>query len=178
MPYDPKIHKRRSIRLPGYDYASTGAYFITICTHQHECLFGIIDDGHLHLNDTGQMAQTCWNEIPDHFPHVRLDAFVVMPNHVHGILFISKNVIVGAKNFSPLQPNRQAKGTSKTIGSVIRGFKVGVTKWVRQNTSIQNVWQRNYWEHVIRSEPELKGLREYIHNNPNRWSLDRLYIAP
>jgi REP element-mobilizing transposase RayT len=100
MPYDPKIHKRRSIRLPGYDYASTGAYFITICTHQHECLFGIIDDGHLHLNDTGQMVQTCWNEIPDHFPHVRLDAFVVMPNHVHGILFISKNVIVGAKNFS------------------------------------------------------------------------------
>ena len=178
MPYDPKIHKRRSIRLRGYDYASAGAYFITICTHRHQCLFGTIVNGDLRLNDTGQRAQTCWNLIPDHFPHVRLDAFVVMPNHVHGILFTSENGVVRAKNVSPLQPTRTLQGTSKTIGSIVRGLKIGVTKWARRNTAIQTVWQRNYWEHIIRSEPELAGLREYIANNPARWILDQLYVAP
>ena len=178
MKYDSTIHKRRSIRLPGYDYSSKGAYFITICTHRHLSIFGDIIDSEMQLNDAGKRVQTCWNEIPNHFPHVSLDAFVVMPNHVHGILFILKNVVVGAKNFSPLQPAQKPRGTSKTIGSVIRGLKIGVTKWGRQNTSIKNVWQRNYWEHIIRSEPELNGLREYIHNNPKRWTLDRLFVAP
>jgi putative transposase len=178
MEYAPTIHKRRSIRLKGYDYSSKGAYFITICTHRHLSIFGDIIDGEMQLNAAGKRVQSCWKEIPDHFPHVSLDAFVVMPNHVHGILFISKDVVVGAKNFSPLQSATQPRGTSKTIGSVIRGFKIGVTQWVRQNTSIKNVWQRNYWEHIIRSEPELKGLREYIRNNPARWTLDRLYRSP
>ncbi|WP_197910303.1 transposase [Desulfosarcina ovata] len=132
----------------------------------------------MRLNDAGQKAHDCWHEIPEHFPHVSLDEFVVMPNHVHGILFMKEGVTVGAKNFSPLQPDHQPHGTSKTIGSVIRGFKIGVTKWMRENTPIHNVWQRNYWEHIIRSEPELSGLREYIRNNQVRWTLDRLYRAP
>ena len=82
------------------------------------------------------------------------------------------------KDFSPIRTVQRSRGTSKTIGSVIRGFKIGVTKWARKNTAIHDVWQRNYWEHVIRSEPELRGLRDYIHNNPARWTLDRLYAAP
>ena len=171
-------HQRRSIRLKGYDYSSPGAYFITICTHRQRCLFGNIVEGSMQLNRMGRIAHACWKAIPDHFPHASLDAFVVMPNHVHGIVSITSLLSVGAKNFSPPQSAQQPRGTSKTIGSIIRGFKIGVTKWTRQNTSIHTVWQRNYWEHIVRSEPELNGLREYIHNNPARWSLDRLYVAP
>ena len=103
MAYDPTHHKRRSLRLPGYDYSLPGAYFITICTHRHECLFGNIIDGRMGLDDVGRTVHACWNEIPDHFPYVTVDEFVVMPNHVHGIFFIVDAPIVRAKNLSPLQ---------------------------------------------------------------------------
>jgi REP element-mobilizing transposase RayT len=115
-----------------------------------------------------------------------------MPNHVHGILVIvdasvgeknvgannagAKNVgakNVGAKNFSPLRSGQRPRGTSKTIGSVIRGFKIGVTKWMRQNTEFYHIWQRNYYEHIIRNENELNRIREYIANNPMKWEFDR-----
>jgi REP element-mobilizing transposase RayT len=127
-PHDPqRCHHRRSIRLRGYDYSQVGAYFITICTHERICLFGEVVDGEMRLNNAGRMVEQCWNEMPTHFPHVKLDEYVIMPNHVHGILVIT--VAVGAISFSPLQ---MPHGTSKTIGSVIRGFKIGVTKWFRQ----------------------------------------------
>ncbi len=169
MKYKPKIHHRRTIRLKGYDYSRPGAYFATICTNNRQCLFGRIADSQMALNNAGLTAVQCWQAIPDHFPHVQLDAFVVMPNHVHGILFIvdtparAKNA--GAKNISPLQPGERPRGTSKTLGSIIRGFKSGVTKWMRANTKIHDVWQPNYWEHIIRDEPELNRIREYIYNN-------------
>lgn len=89
MGYDPDQHHRRSQRSPHYDYTSAGAYFITICTHQHQCLFGTIIDGVMQLTEWGEVAQYCWQAIPDHFAHVQLDAFVVMPNHVHGIIVIT-----------------------------------------------------------------------------------------
>lgn len=95
---------RRSIRLNGYDYSQTGVYFITICTQNRECLFGEVVNGAMRLNGLGEIAQRCWNEIPAHFPHVKLDAFVVMPNHVHGVLWVVRDdrIAVGANNFSPL----------------------------------------------------------------------------
>jgi len=96
-----------------------------------------------------------------------------MPNHVHGILCIVENV--GAKNFSPLQDNRPC-GTAKTVGSIIRGFKTGVTKWIRNNMDINNVWQRNYYEHIIRSKNDLNRIREYIVNNPAKWTGDQYYM--
>ncbi len=105
MKYDPQKHHRRSIRLKGYDYSQAGAYFVTICTQNRECLFGDIVDGEMMLNDAGQMVEQCWYDIPLHFPHAGLDEFVVMPNHIHGIVVINANVgakNVGAKNFSPL----------------------------------------------------------------------------
>jgi putative transposase len=185
MNIDSAAHHRRSIRLQGYDYSSVGAYFVTICTHNRECLFGEIVDAGMVVNDGGRMVQTCWGGIPAHFPHVELDEFVVMPNHFHGILVIVDST-VGAKNFSPLQPQspiqnpepvKRFAGTSKTIGSVVRGVKIGVTKWMRQNTQIHDVWQRNYWEHIIRNETELNQIREYIRNNPVRWELDKLNPA-
>ncbi|MEM3554650.1 MAG: transposase [Candidatus Micrarchaeaceae archaeon] len=203
MPYDPQRHHRRSIRLPGYDYTQPGAYFVTLVTQDRECLFGEIVDGEMHLNDAGHVAERCWRDIPAHFPHITLDVFVIMPNHVHGILWIvgddmagAKNfsphprtrgenagddpgddMAVGAKNFSPLPPppptpSLPPRGTSKTIGSVVRGFKIGVTKWFRQNTSIYTVWQRNYYEHIIRDEEDLRRIRQYIRDNPARWAMD------
>ena len=157
--------RRRSIRLKSYDYAQAGAYFITVCAQGRECLFGECADGKFNFNEAGQFVKQCWFDIPRHFPHAELDAFVVMPNHVHGIIVITDSV--GAKHFSPLP-----RGTSKTIGSIVRGFKIGVTKWFRINTDIFTVWQRNYYEHVIRNEESLNRIREYIQNNPARWAED------
>jgi len=184
MKYNPDIHHRRSIRLKGYDYAKAGVCFLTICTHHRECLFGDIAEGRMQLNAAGKTAVRCWHEIPNHFPHVQLDTFVVMPNHVHGIWVIED---IGkdnrAKDFSPLQrrtkiqgPNakQRPRGTSKTLGSVVRGFKIGVTKWMRKHTTVFEVWQRNYWEHIIRDEPEMNRIREYIKTNPKKWETDRL----
>src|ERR1700676_3822247 len=102
MKFDSAAHHRRSIRLQGYDYSRAGAYFVTICTHNRECLFGEIVDAGMGLNDGGRMVLTCWGASAAHFSRVELDEFVVMPNHVHGILVIG-DAIVGAKNFSPLQ---------------------------------------------------------------------------
>jgi REP element-mobilizing transposase RayT len=187
--YDPERHQRRSIRLRGYDYARAGGYFVTVCTHQRACLFGAISDGQMRLNAVGQVATQCWRAIPDHFPDVRCDEFVVMPNHIHGILWIvTPNpsgvvvvVVVGANHYSPLRPpqcppqpgpSNQAppRGTSKTIGSVVRGFKIGVTLWMRGNDFDGPVWQRGYYEHIIRKEESLNRIRQYILDNPARWA--------
>ena len=157
MKCNPDVHHRRSIRLKGYDYSQPGAYFITICTYRRACLLGDVIEGDMHLNPLGNMAWQCWQAIPDHFPHAVLDAFVVMPNHVHGIVWIVDGLnpsaaMVGASDYSPLpdsppQPSpthsSHPRGTSKTIGSMVRGFKIGVTQWARANLDIQTVWQRS-----------------------------------
>ncbi|MBZ4660580.1 MAG: hypothetical protein JG766_2503 [Desulfacinum sp.] len=176
---DHTRHRRRPMRLPGYDYSRPGAYFVTLCTHRKIPLFGRVEDGRMVLNAAGRVAERCWLDIPGHFPQVRLDQYVVMPNHLHGILWIVRGTRaqrepVGANNHSPLQGNgmSRARGTSKTVGSVVRGFKIGVTKWFRQNTNIRTVWQRNYYEHVIRNDQSLQQIREYIRDNPIRWDLD------
>ena len=176
MPYDPNRHHRRSIRLKSYDYSQVGAYFVTICTHKRSCLFGDIVDGEMQLNDIGFVVRQCWLEIPSHFPHVALDAFIIMPNHIHGILWIVETPeTVGAKNCSPLPPSstQHLRGTSKTIGSIVRGFKIGVIKLARRNTGTNIVWQRNYYEHIIRNEEDLNTIRRYIMENPLRWHIDR-----
>ena len=113
MKYNPDIHHRRSIRLKNYDYSRKGLYFISICTQNRLCLFGEVKNDEIILNDAGKTVEKCWLEIPSHFPHVTLDAFCIMPNHIHGILIIIE--FVGAKNFLPLR-----HGTSKTIGSIVR----------------------------------------------------------
>ncbi|MBW1892260.1 MAG: hypothetical protein JRI91_00995 [Deltaproteobacteria bacterium] len=170
MNYDPEKHHRRSIRLGGYDYSQAGFYFVTICTQNQKCLFGHIADKEMVLNDAGRTAEKCWNNIPKHFPRVKLDKRIIMPNHIHGILSIM-DTGVGAKNLSPLQS--RPYGTSKTIGSVVRGFKIGVTKWFRSRNPGTHVWQRNYYEHIVHNEIELNQIRKYILNNPIQWELDR-----
>lgn len=164
------MKNRRSIRLKGYDYSQEGLYFITICTDEHVCYFGEIENQEMRLNDNGIFAKQCWEAIPAHFPNVVLHEYVVMPNHVHGIL-----EIVGANNDSPKNPPNNTpprpKGTSKTIGSIVRGFKIGVTKLMGIS-----IWQRNYYEHIIRDWNAYINISEYIINNPKKWKDDRFYI--
>lgn len=177
---DPISERRRSIRLHGFDYTQRGAYFVTVCTHDRTCLFGDVVDGAMRLNNAGRVTERCWAAIPDHFPHVEIDVFVVMPNHVHGIVWIVNDVSGdvgardGAKDFSPLRRGASSlRSPSKTVGSIVRGFKIGVTKWMRANTGVHDVWQRNYFEHVIRNETALSRIRQYIIDNPARWHEDR-----
>jgi len=179
--YNPTIHHRRSIRLKGYDYSQAGAYFITLCTKNRQYLFGNVVDGKMILNHAGMATQNCWLEIPKHFPNTILDEFVIMPNHIHGIIVIN----VGANNYSPQHLPQQNylsvqsspfQSPSQTIGSVIRGFKIGVTKWFRQNTDVYDVWQRNYYEHIIRNDEELNAICQYIINNPLNWQEDENFM--
>ncbi len=179
-------------------------YFITTCTYDRLTLFGEIVDGEMIQNGAGIMVQKCWHAIPDHFPRAMLGEFVVMPNHFHGIIIVDKNRVganndlpaganvVGAKNLLPnndlpmgaknhlsLQSNAipQLKhGTSGTIGSIVRGFKIGVTKWFRANTDVHVVWQRNYYEHIIRNDEAYLKIAEYIKTNPQKWSEDTYYV--
>ena len=128
------------------------------------------------LNDAGRAVADCWLQIPDHFPNVELDEWVVMPNHIHGIVIIvgaNHHSIVRANNHSSLQ--KHPTGTGRTIGSMVRGFKIGVTQWYRQRSVASKIWQRNYWDHIIRNESELNRIRQYILDNPMQWDQDSLH---
>jgi len=171
MDLEKNAFHRRSVRLRGYDYSANGLYFITICTQDRLPLFGNIVAKEVVLNDAGLAVEMCWRDIPNHFAWIKVDEFVVMPNHVHGIIEICERNHgenrAGAKDVLPLR-----HGTSCTVGSVVRGFKTGVTKWFRANTDIDRVWQRNYHEHVIRNEESHQRIVEYIRTNPQRWVED------
>ena len=195
--YNPQIHHRRSIRLKGYDYSQAGLYFITICCQERECRFGKIEvraDNNLPemvLNDAGKIADECWMEIPKHFPNVKLHEHIVMPNHVHGIIELvdsvgAKNIlpaqIVGVENFQPLQQqsnessrNEFQKMIPRSIGSIVKGFKIGVTVRAKNILPDIKIWQRNYHEHIIRSEQSYNTISEYIINNPANWKEDKFF---
>jgi len=194
--YNPNKHHRKSIRLKGYDYAKEGLYFITVCCQDRICLFGEVKDGKMMLNDAGKVAEECWLAIPNHFPNVVLHEHVVMPNHIHGVIEIaedkrlsSTNAVVRAKNISPPSFEDEVQNLSsksllggaknlsplRTVGSIVRGFKIGVTKWMRQNTKIYDVWHRNYYEHIIRNEQAYNNISNYIINNPTNWEKDKFY---
>ncbi len=164
------------MRLRGYDYAQAGAYFVTICAHNRECVFGESMGGEMRLSNIGKIADECWNAIPEHFQQVELDEFVVMPNHIHGILVITD--FVGATHASPLQKSplqEQPRGPNpKSVGAIVGSFKSAVTTRINRlrDTPRTPIWQRNYYEHIIRTERELNVIREYIHNNPLKRSLD------
>lgn len=178
MKYNPQIHHRRSIRLNGYDYSQAGLYFVTICCANREHRFGIIENDEMILNDAGKIANEYWLEIPKHFPNAVLHEHVVMPNHIHGIVELTDATTVGAENFLPLHPrNEFQKMIPRSIGSIVKGFKIGVTKWFRNNTDIETVWQRNYHEHIIRNEQSYQTISDYIINNPAKWKDDKFYIS-
>jgi REP element-mobilizing transposase RayT len=168
---------RRSIRLADYDYAQTGAYFITIGVHDRACLFGEIHDGIMALNELGSIVHAEWDRSTEVRAEIALDAFVVMPNHVHGVVIIDGDV--GATGRSPVvgspTPSAGPRGPSKrSLGAFVGGFKSGTTSAINRlrGTPGAPVWQRNYYEHVIRNEEELNRIRRYIAANPIAWPDD------
>jgi putative transposase len=163
---DPQNRHRRSIRLPEYDYTQTGAYFVTVVTYGRDCLFGAVVDGEMQLNDFGKITDKCWRAIPEHFPSVELGAYVIMPNHVHGIIIISA---VGARHASPLPPNGPAP---HSLGAIVGSFKSAVTKRIGREYNAIGIWQRNYYEHIIRNDHDLQRITDYIHANLLRWNDD------
>ena len=229
MPYDPVRHHRRSIRLKDYDYALAGAYTVTVCAQNRACLFGEIVDGAMRLGQAGAMVQTTWEEIPTYYPGVQVDAFVVMPNHVHGIVVLSPpddptaaasvsptdgaiaalssvgagpracpdrpaNAQIGfdaatpPADHEPLRTPRsaneggQARGPAPTVpapmslSEVVHRFKSLTTARYRHGVAAHDwppfagrLWQRNFYEHIIRNEATLERHRQYIADNPARW---------
>ncbi|MFT5702841.1 MAG: putative transposase [Rickettsiales bacterium] len=190
MKYNPKVHHRRSIRLKNYDYSQDGAYFITICCEDKKCLFGKIVNGEMVLNEFGKIAHNEWMKTVELRKNIALDVFVVMPNHIHGIIIIrtpaiTNNGIVGADCIRPNFTNKNnddfakkgecnspLQGTSQTIGAIVRGYKSAVTKRINFSKSI---WQRNYHEHIIRNENSYQLISDYILTNPAKWLEDKLY---
>jgi REP element-mobilizing transposase RayT len=179
MAYDPWKHHRHSIRLKGYDYTRPGAYFVTIVTKNREYLFGDVVAGVMKPNDAGCIIETVWHELPARFPIVELDAFIVMPNHIHGIIILSDPVDpVGAGSPRPTAraglPRPWARKPRPYIGQIVAFYKYQTTKRINQirGTPGAPEWQRNYYEHIIRNDDELSRIREYIQNNPAAWKTD------
>ncbi len=233
--YDPEQHHRRSIRLRGYDYSQPGAYFITIVTQGWLCLFGDVADGVMVQSTAGQMIESAWLDLPSRFRHIELEAYVVMPNHLHGIIIIHEtdphpvgatlvvaheHVVapenaVAADNAQCSRTNDQPHGSARagtspaptgghtvttdtragaragtspaptggqnpTVGAIVGAFKSITTMEYIRGVNLQlyppfdrRLWQRNYYEHIIRNEHALRRIREYIWTNPLRWALDR-----
>jgi len=191
MKYDPQKHHRRSIRLKNYDYASPGAYFVTIVTHRRQCLFGNVMDGQMRLNEFGEIVRDEWLKTETIRPRVQLDEYVIMPNHVHGIIIINDDNRRGTLQRAPTIMQRAptimqrtptieqfGKPTSDSIPTIIRLLKSATTKRINEyrNTPAVPVWQRNYYEHIIRNETELQQIRQYIANNPINWENDENYM--
>ena len=173
--YDPARHHRRSIRLKGYDYTLGGAYFITVCTQNRACLFGHVRCGEMHRNDAGDMIQSTWDELAAHYPGVEIDEFIVMANHIHGIV-----VLTGAPADGVADTGRPV-GTAVTLGlpDVVHRLKTLTTsRYCRGVTSEGwqpfdgRLWQRNYYDHIIRTERSLENIRQYIADNPLNWDKD------
>ncbi|TGE26160.1 hypothetical protein E5K00_11240 [Hymenobacter aquaticus] len=164
-------YRTASTRWPGYDYGESGIYFVTICTQSRHRYFGEIsvvsvpeEASVLVPTALGQRAGQCWQEIPQHFAFAVPDAFVVMPDHVHGILIFAKPTSATSRlgTFGP---------QSQNLGSVVRGFKVGVKGWASRHGHTF-AWQSGYFDRVIRNDAELEKARQYILNNPTQWAAD------
>jgi putative transposase len=175
--YNPDKHHRKSIRLQNYDYSGAGAYFVTLCTYEKQHLFGEIVDGEMCLNELGLIVQFEWKWTEVVRPTIDMDVYVVMPNHLHGIVIFGETAlpiqnvadrVVGADSCPPLhRPKR-------SLGSFVAQFKATTTKRINELRDLPGtpVWQPNYYEHIIRSEKDCNRIREYIHYNPQNWSTD------
>ena len=167
---------RRSIRLQGYDYSKEGVYFVTLCTRLQTALFGEIVDGEMRLSELGKIVEEEWQHIATVRLNVKLDQYVVMPNHLHGLVFIED---IEHKEISPFQ-DRERSSTLQagSLGAIVGQFKVAVTRRgkSRQLHLDQGIWQRNYYDRIVRDEQSLNQLRRYIFENPVRWHEDSLYV--
>ena len=205
MPTPPADHNRRSLRIPGYDYSEPGAYFLTLCTADRACLFGKIENGVMVLNNLGLIVQRQWEATPSIRREVELDLYSIMPNHFHAILWMRGAAETRAEDSDPASGARRAplhqpdideradrsgsplgarcaplQRQPKSLGAMVAGFKSAVTKQFAATCSLpkQQVWQRNYYEHVIRNEAALTAIREYIFTNAERWEWDTYHPSP
>lgn len=163
-------------RMPSWDYGTNAAYFVTICTYQREEYFGNIKEGVMHLSALGKAAHNCWLAIPEHFAFVNLDVHVVMPNHLHGIFIINKQP-AGDTIIQVLQPDKPTNlfgPQSQNLASIIRGYKIGVTKEAKSKNAPFR-WQSRFHEHVIRDHDAYLNIRNYILTNPENWEKDKFY---
>jgi putative transposase len=174
--YDPVLHRRRSIRLANYDYSSSGLYFVTLCTHDRAVLFGEISSGQPLLNAIGQMAEFWWKRLPEKFPGLLLEEFVVMPNHLHGLLALT-NLPEAGRPGHPAAPLPQVQPPA--LSRVLQWFKTMTTnanfRGVRQAgwpVVRGKLWQRTYYEHIVRSSGAAHRIAAYILENPERWAVD------
>ena len=179
MAFNPDIHHRRSIRLREYDYSSVGAYFVTMCVYGRECLFGGCADGDMRVNDAGRMVVGWWEKLSERFPQVALDEFVIMPNHFHGIVCITDSVGAAPCGRPPLIP---APCGCPPLGDVMGWFKTMTTNAYIHGVNEMGwpsfpgrLWQRNYFERIIRGDREMSAIRDYIHFNPVKWADDDEY---
>ena len=185
MKYDPEKHHRRSLRLKGYDYSGINAYFVTICTQNRECLFGNATKGNMRLNDAGAMVFRWWNELNRKFPAIKTDTAIVMPNHFHGIINIVGATLCGRPTLDG-HPHRDAPTldgrphrVAPTLGDIVGWFKTMTTnEYIRGVKQYKwrpfpgKLWQRNYYEHIIKNEKDKNAIREYILHNPFIWDED------
>ena len=215
MKYNPKKHHRRSIRLQNYDYSSEGAYFVTMCTKNRECLFGEIVNGEMVLSEYGKIVEQCWFNLPNHYDNIELDAYVIMPDHFHGIIFIraihelpSVETVETVDSVGAIHELPQRESQSESLESpqpeplespqpeplespqpeplespqqqrrkmllpkIIGRFKMNSAKQINliRNTPGVSVWQRDYFEHIIRDVKSLENIRNYIVQNPSKWN--------
>ena len=223
MKYNSEKHHRRSIRLKGYDYSQSGLYFITICVLNRHCLFGEIENDEMILNEYGKIAATEWINTESIRDNIRLHEYIIMPNHIHGIIEIidrkgdcrgesqfaqNKDDCKGELQFAPTAPTAPTaapttptttpfKSPSQTIGSIVRGYKIATIKKIKDSIKISDssssskgelqfaptaptikslnykIWQRNYYEHIIRNEKSYQRISEYIITNPQKWEIDK-----
>ncbi len=182
MKYNPQFHRRRSIRLPDYDYSQPGAYFITMVKYQRECLFGEIVNGEMQYSAMGHIAEKHWRLIPEHFPQVELGAYVIMPNHVHGIMIIHDRSDADASErrgtiYRAPTTEQFQKPVKGSIPTIVHTYKASVTRRIQKDVhgldvSSPNVWQRNYYEHIIRNDQEWNRIHLYIETNVDNWVMD------
>lgn len=175
---DSANFNRRSIRLPEYDYSWQGEYFVTICVHARECLLGKVVNGEMVVNEFGQIVQRCWKELPSHYAQLSLGEWVVMPNHMHGILIINdadvEAIPVGVIHELPLHESPMYKRRKMLLSKIIGRFKMNSGKQINliRNLPGSSVWQRNYYEHIIRNGKSYIEIENYIRNNPLNWHTD------
>lgn len=183
--------------MNGYDYSQPGAYFVTICTHRRACIFGEVAGATVRLTEAGQITAADWSALPGHYSHLELDVFVVMPNHVHGILIVKERMLVGNNrdtgtveigfdrpSLEAGHANETATNATKsddprhvTLPQIVGGYISGVTRRINilNNTPGAVIWQRSYHERIIRDENEANRIREYVLTNPSQWTADVFY---
>jgi putative transposase len=182
MKYNPKIHRKKSIRLAGFDYSSEALYFITICIKDKRCLFGYIENEKMCFTDIGRVAHDAMMKIPEHFPHATLHEFVIMPNHLHAIIEIKSPPVRTGHVPSPeyanyMRPPDLIPGPKPgSVPVIIQQYKATIKRWCNKNNRAYFEWQSRYHDHIIRSSDEYARIAFYIEDNPAKWQEDKFYL--